>query len=86
MLGLLTIELRELFSRKKTVLILSLMAIVSGFIWSTLTIWPQVDYLMFTVSIVIICGYLSEQATRLEVQATSLYEFRTQADEQEDDI
>lgn len=84
MLGLLTIELRELFSRKKTVLILSLMAIVSGFIWSTLTIWPQVDYLMFTVSIVIICGYLAEQATRLEVQETSLYEFRTQADEQEE--
>ena len=34
------------------------------------------------MGIVIIFGYLVEQAARLEVQEASLYEFRTQADEQ----
>ena len=86
MLGLLTIELRQLYTRKKTAILLAFLSLFTVIIWTSVTVWPNADYLIFTIGVIILCVNMTEKYMLVEEQEISLYNFRSQTDEQESNL
>lgn len=78
MLGLLTIELREAFTRQVSLILLGLLTLgVSIMLYLTQAALAY-EYILYSIGAVIVCGYITEQNAQVNDQQKQLYAYQKQ--------
>lgn len=86
MLGILTMDLRQNYSRKMSIVLISILSLSIMIYWVNTSSWAGSEYLVYTLGIIILSFFIMEQYMLVKNQESQLYNFQRRSDELESHV